>query len=288
MLFANKVVVVTGASSGIGRALVLQLAKQGATVIAVARREQRLQALIQECVESSPGSFYLAGDIGDKYFAESVIEQTVEKLGRLDILVNNAGMPLHQPIYSVTTEEAERVMTVNFMACLWMSLKAIPYMLSQGGGTLVNVSSFASIVTPTNETIYAASKSAMNGFSQGLCADLQGSGIHTLLVYPGPVDTEIWQKFSQPSGYQGQLYSPQQVADEILEAIRKRRHEVVVPKRSIKLIVARWLNFFVPALVRAGVRRMDPVNPAVVERARVSALKDVRNKTPAVSVKKQP
>jgi short-subunit dehydrogenase len=274
MLFANKVVVVTGASSGIGRALVLRLAEQGATVVAVARREKLLQVLIQQCAETSPNSFYLAGDIADKVFAESVIEQAVEKLGRLDILVNNAGVPLHQPIYTVTTEQAERVMQVNFLACLWMSLKAIPCMLKQGSGTLVNVSSFATIVTPTYETIYAASKSAMNGFSQGLWADLRGSGIHTLLVHPGPIDTEIWQKFSQPSGYQGKLYPPEQVADEIIEAIRKRRYEVVVPKRSVKLIVARWLNFFVPALVRAGVHRMDPVKPAVVERARQQALMD--------------
>lgn len=269
--FSNKVVVVTGASSGIGRALAIQLATAGAVVVAVARRDPELKQLLDECRQLSPRSCYIAGDLSGQVFAEGVIDQVVERFGRLDVLINNAAVPLHRDIYSVSAEQAGQVMKTNFMACLWMSLKSIPVMLAQGGGSIVNVSSFATIVTPTYETIYAASKSAMNGFSRGLWADLQGSGIHVMLVHPGPIDTGIWDKFDHPSGYSGRLYPPAVVAREILQALSKKRFEIVTPKYSMKLMLARLLSVIAPGLVRAGVRRMDPVKPELLARAKKGA-----------------
>jgi short-subunit dehydrogenase len=268
---AERVAIVTGASSGIGWATARALARRGTRVVAVARREERLRALVGELEGDAPGSFLLAGDLGERAFAERVVEETAERLGRVDVLVNNAAIPVRKLLYRTSVEEAEEALRVNFLSCLWTSFAAIPVMLRQGEGAIVNVSSFASKVVPTHETLYAAAKCAMNGFSEGLWNDLRGSGIHVALVHPGPIDTEIWQKGEQPNRYTGRKYPPELVADAILEAVDRRIHELVVPRRNLSLGVARFLRLVAPRLLRAGMARMDPVTDAELEEARAKA-----------------
>jgi NAD(P)-dependent dehydrogenase (short-subunit alcohol dehydrogenase family) len=273
MDFRAKVAVVTGASSGIGRVTAVTLAQAGATVVATARRESLLQEVSAACREHTGDSCHIAGDLGDRTFAERLIEDTVARFGRIDILVNNAAVPMHRPIYEISAADAEAVMRINFLSCLWTSFAAIPHMLIQGeaneagGGVIVNVSSFAATVAPTHETIYAASKGAMNGFTRGLWNDLAGSGIHCVLVIPGPIDTEIWDKFEDEHAYSGTKYPAQLVADEILSAIRERRFEVTVPRRNPQLVTARLLATLIPAVIRKGVARMNPVSPQLVRDA---------------------
>ena len=273
MDFPQKVAVVTGASSGIGRVTAIALAQAGATVVATARREGLLREVSAACCQHTPDSCHIPGDLGEKAFAERLVGETVERFGRIDILVNNAAVPMHRALYEISAAEAEEVMRINFLSCLWTSFAAIPHMLVQGenseeGGVIVNVSSFAATVPPTFETIYAASKGAMNGFSKGLWNDLAGSGVHCLLVIPGPIDTEIWDKFDDDNAYSGTRYPPQMVADEILDAIRKRRFEVTVPRRNPSLVTARVLATLVPSLIRKGVARMNPVSSQLVNAAR--------------------
>jgi NAD(P)-dependent dehydrogenase (short-subunit alcohol dehydrogenase family) len=268
----TKVAVVTGASSGIGRVTALTLARAGATVVATARRENLLQEVSAACREHTADSCHIAGDLGEKAFAEELVADTVARFGRIDVLVNNAAIPMHRPIYEISAEQAEDVMRINFLSCLWTTFAAIPHMLLQGvaseeGGVIVNVSSFAATVVPTHETIYAASKGAMNGFTRGLWNDLSGSGIHCVLVIPGPIDTEIWDKFEDENSYSGKLYPPQLVADEILSAIVERRFEVTVPRRNPQLVTARVLATLIPSLIRKGVARMSPVAPQLVRDA---------------------
>src|SRR4029079_18932784 len=126
--------------------------------VAVARREPLLRELVETCRRSAPASEYIAGDLGARAFAERVIDQTAERHGRLDVLVNNAAISKHKQIYHMSSDEAEHVMQVNFLSCVWTTLAAIPYMLNGGGGTVVNVSSFAAKVAPPREAMYAASK----------------------------------------------------------------------------------------------------------------------------------
>jgi NAD(P)-dependent dehydrogenase (short-subunit alcohol dehydrogenase family) len=272
MDFRAKVAVVTGASSGIGRVTALALAREGATVVATARREHLLREVCDSCSEHTADSCYIAGDLGEKAFAEQLIGQTIERFGRIDILVNNAAVPMHRPIYEISTEQAEDVLRINFLSCLWTSFAAIPHMLLQGsasgeGGCIVNVSSFAATVVPTHESIYAASKGAMNGFTRGLWNDLAGSGIHCVLVIPGPIDTEIWDKLEDENAYKGKLYPAQLVADEIVSAIRNKRFEVTVPRRNPQLVTARLFATILPSVVRKGVARMNPVLPRTVRDA---------------------
>ena len=259
MKLDQKIVLITGASSGIGRALAVSMAEAGAIVVAVARRSERLQALLEEIGDYSPTSCYLAGDIGQQDFAEAIVEQTIDRYGRIDIIINNAAIPMHKSLSAIKPAEVAHVMQVNFMACVWTTLAAIPHMHRQGSGTLVNVSSYATKVVPTNESIYVASKSAMNGFTRGLWNDLTGSGIHAMLIHPGPIDTEIWSKLQQPGAYAGKLYSAERTAREMLRAIIKQKREVVVPRWSASLIMGQLVNAVAPAIVRASVQRMDPV-----------------------------
>ncbi|HCS26751.1 MAG TPA: short-chain dehydrogenase, partial [Spongiibacteraceae bacterium] len=219
--YQGRVAIVTGASSGIGLETARLLARSGATVVAVARREERLAALLAQLQADSPDSIYLAGDISDKAFAGGVVQQVAEQFGRVDILINNAGVPLHRMIYKITADEAEAVMRTNFLSCLWTSFAAIPFMLRDGGGIIVNVSSFGSKVPPTHEAVYVASKCAMNGFTRGLWGDLQGSGIHAMLVHPGPIATEIWSKLDEPGAYSGEVYPADLVARQLLAAMDK-------------------------------------------------------------------
>jgi short-subunit dehydrogenase len=262
---------VTGASSGIGRATALAFSRRGYAVVAVARRAERLAALAEELRAHAPASTFLAGDVGERAFAERIVDETAARLGRLDVLVNNAAIPARKLLYRTTVEEAEETLRINFLSCVWTCFAAIPVMLRQGGGAIVNVSSFGSKVVPTHETLYAASKCAMNGFSEGLWNDLRGSGIHVALVHPGPIDTEIWDKGGHPNTFHGRKYPPEIVADAILDAVDRRRHEIVVPRRNALLALARFLRLALPGVLRFGMARMDSVSAQELAEAREKA-----------------
>jgi len=271
MDYKDKIVIVTGASSGIGYVTARAFARRGAVVVGVARRGELLERLVAECQPHSPRSTYLQGDLGERAFAEHVVDETVRRFGRLDVLVNNAAISKHKQIFHMSADEAELVMRVNFLSCVWTTLAAIPYLLNAGGGTVVNVSSFAAKVAPPREAIYAASKAAMNAFSEGLWNDLAGANIHVALINPGPIDTEIWLKEDEPVAYDGKKYPPELVSDAVFEAIEKRIHEMTIPKRNLQLVTARLLRLLIPSVLRQGMARMEPVPAEVVARARARA-----------------
>ncbi len=266
--YRGRVAIVTGASSGIGYVTAAEFARRGCTVVAVARREEKLARLVDACKEHAPKSIYQAGDLGERAFAESVVDTTFDRLGRIDFLINNAGVSKHKQIYHLSSDEAERVMQVNFLSCVWTTLAAIPYMLRRAEGWIVNVSSFVTKAPAPRESLYIASKSAMNGFTEGLWSDLEGSNIHAALVVPGPIDTEIWQKEDEPVAYDGPLYPPDIVAKAIFKVIEKRLFERVVPRWNLPLLTAAFLRRAFPAVLRMGLRRMEPVPAEVVEAAR--------------------
>lgn len=260
MYWQDKVVLITGASSGIGRALAVTLARQGAVVVAVARREPLLLSLLEEIQPLSPTSSYIAGDISEEGFAEEIIRYCITSYGQLDVLVNNAAMPMHTALSQLDSSRLRQVMDTNFMACACSTLAALPH-LERTAGMVVNISSFATQVVPTHETAYVASKSALDGFSRGLAVDLAASDVHVLLVHPGPIDTEIWDKLQQQGAYAGKRYPADRTAAEILRAMSRREYEVTVPRWSLRLLMGRLVNALAPALVRASVQRMDPVEP---------------------------
>lgn len=276
MSYRDAVVVVTGASSGIGRALAEAFAQRGSTLVAVARREAELASLVEACRMHAPASRYRAGDLGDRAFAEEVVEETLAREGRIDVLVNNAGMPLHAHLSTTTPEQVARVMDVNFMSCVWCTLAALPGMVAEGTGHVVNVSSFGALVVPPREPVYAASKAAMEAFSQGLWNELSGSGVGVLLVRPGAIDTEIWDKQQEPNRYGGAKAPVCAVVEAVFQGLERGWHEVTVPRRDPRLWAARWLRALAPSLLRRGVARVDPVRPEQLARFRARAAAGTR------------
>jgi short-subunit dehydrogenase len=276
MSYRNKIVLLTGASSGIGYVTAKAFAQRGATVVAVARREPLLQNLIHECRAHSPESSYIAADLGHQVNAQGIVDETIKRHGRLDILINNAGISLHKQIYHIAIEEADRVMAVNFMSSMWTTMAAIPHLLNAGSGVIVNVSSFAAKVSPPREAVYAAAKAAMSAYSEGLWNDLRGSGIHVALIHPGPIDTEIWEQDHEPGGYEGRKFPPEIVADAIFEAIERKRFDMTIPKRYPPLVAARFLRLFLPSLLRFGMAKAEPIPEEVIEGAKARAARGKR------------
>ena len=272
MDYRGRVAIVTGASSGIGRQVALDLAARGTALVLSARRRELLEQVAADCVARGVRVEALVGDVAERAFVEEMAARAVERLGRLDIVVNNAGVSKHKQLYHLTAEEVDYVLRVNFLAAAFLTLAALPAMLRRGEGWIVNVSSLAGKLPPPRETVYAASKFALTGFTEGLWLDLAGSGIHATVVHVGPIDTEIWHKTDEPTAYQGRKLPPSAVSAAILGAIERRRHEVWVPGA---LRLAWWFRLLAPGLFRWGASRFDPVPADVIaaarERARITA-----------------
>ncbi len=270
MDYRGRVAIVTGASSGIGRQVAFDLAAEGVALVLCARRAELLHAVAAECAVHGAGVEALVGDVADRAFVESLATRAMERFGRLDIVVNNAGISKHKQIFHVTPDEVEHVLRVNFLAAAWLTLAALPAMLRQGSGWIVNVSSAAGKLPPPREAVYAASKFALTGFTEGLWLDLAGSNIHAVVIHVGAIDTEIWAKTDEPTAYRGRKLPPSAVSAAVLRAIERRRHEVWVPA-SLRL--AWWLRLALPGVFRWGAARFDPVPAAVVADARERALR---------------
>jgi len=267
MQYAGRVAVITGASSGIGKQVALDFARRGADVVLAARRAALLEQVATGCRSLGGRVETLVGDLAERAFAESVVAHAVERCGRLDVLVNNAGIPKHKQLFDVTPEDVDYTMRVNFMAPAYMTLAALEPMLRQREGYIVNISSGAGKIPPPREAVYAASKFALTGFTEGLWLDLAGSNIHAAVIHVGPIDTEIWDKAAAeaPVRYRGKKYPPSVISAAIFECIEKRRYEMAVP-RSLG-----WVFLFktlLPGLFRRGAARWDPVPSAVIEAAR--------------------
>ena len=267
MEYRGKAVVITGASSGIGKRVALDFARRGASVLIAARRATLLEQVAAECRDAGAAVEAVVGDLAERAFAEAVIHRAVECFGRLDVLVNNAGIPKHKQFFDVTPEDIDYTMRVNFLAPAYMTVAALKPMLRQGEGYIVNISSGAGKIPPPRETVYAASKFALTGFTEGLWLDLAGSNIHPAVIHVGPIDTEIWNKAAAeaPVRYQGKKYPPSLISNAVFECIEKRRYEMTVPKSLSWVFLFKSL---LPGLFRSGAARWDPVPAAVVEAAR--------------------
>lgn len=193
MRFTGKSVVVTGASSGIGRKIALDFAAEGATVIAVARRKERLEQLAKEA-ESLAGTILpYPGDLSEKEANEGMIAFALEKCGRLDVLVNNAGiMDEFKPIGETTDEQWAQVVRVNLEGPMFAMRKAVQVMLEQeNGGNIVNVASIGGIRGCRAGAAYTASKHALVGLTQNTAFMYQGNHIRCNAICPGGVETEV-------------------------------------------------------------------------------------------------
>jgi short-subunit dehydrogenase len=226
----SRIALITGASSGIGAALARELAGRGMTVGIVARRHDRLVEVLEECRVHAPASRLWAADLSDPDAAAELALTAWDAFGHIDILVNNAGVPMRKTIPNITAQDIERVMRINFLSSTAMTLALIPRMLARATGVIVNVASIAGRFGVTTEAAYSASKFAMCGWSEGIAADMAGTGVTVKLILPGTIDTELWdQPDNDPPLYQGDLVPAAETAAGIADAIDDEHFEHFLP-----------------------------------------------------------
>ncbi len=188
---SNRVVAVTGASSGIGEAVALACSRAGASVGLAARRADRIELLRQRIVQDGGQAIAMPTDVSDEIQARAFIERTHAELGRLDVLVNNAGVMLLGPIENAPTEEWRRMIDANVYGVLYCTHAALPLMHAQGSGHILNVSSVAGRFARAGSGVYNLTKFGVGAFSESLRQEAVALGVRVTLVEPGEVATEL-------------------------------------------------------------------------------------------------
>jgi len=229
----DRSALVTGASSGLGRATALALARVGTDVALVARSVQELESAREEILRTGRRALSLPTDLGKEEDTSATIRRTVEEFGRIDVLVNAAGTDAPATVEELAVEDWDRTLAVNLRAPFLLSKAAFPRMREAGGGTIVNVSSVAGKKGWANASAYCASKFGLTGFTQALADEGKEYGIRAIVLYPGAMDTK-WGAFSPEERQQG-------------ESEKAPSTRVLPPERVAELIV--WVAASPPEFV---------------------------------------
>jgi short-subunit dehydrogenase len=228
--FRNKVVIVTGASSGIGEAVAREFALNGSRVVLAARSDQKLAAITGELKLQGYNAIYVRTDVSVEQECRNLIEKTLEAFGTIDILVNNAGISMRASFDEVEISVLQKLMDVNFWGAVYCTRYALPYLV-KNKGSLVGVSSVAGFHGLPGRTGYSASKFALHGFLETVRIENLKKGLHVMIIAPGFTATEIRKHALNASGEeQGEsplneetLTSPEYVARWVLKGIRKKK-----------------------------------------------------------------
>jgi len=226
--YKDKVIIITGASSGIGRAMAIEGAKLGAKIVVAARNEQAMQEVVDIIERNGGQAIWVKVDVSNKQDCKHLVDKTLEAFGKIDILINNAGISMRALFDQMKIEVFEKVMNVNFMGTVYCTHAAIKEILKQKGW-VVGVSSGAGIAPLPGRTAYSASKFAMYGFLRTLMAENLGRGLKTLVVHPGFTATNVRYRALTADGTpQGEtprneqkMQTPEYVAKRTYRAIYK-------------------------------------------------------------------
>jgi NADP-dependent 3-hydroxy acid dehydrogenase YdfG len=251
----GTVAIVPGASSGIGEATAHRLAEHGATVAVLARRKDRLDALVAD-VESAGGTaLAVVADITDRVQAQHAVQAVVERFGRIDILVNNAGLMLLGPIAGADVEEWERMIAVNQKGLLYVTHAALPHLLSaaqdglRGVADIVNISSIAGRQAWRNFGVYNMTKFGVNGFTEALRQEITKKQVRVGVLEPGAVATELVS------------HNNEQIREDLAKSDAEN---IPVPLQPED--IADGIAFMVTRPARASIARLDNLEPAAGER----------------------
>jgi NADP-dependent 3-hydroxy acid dehydrogenase YdfG len=228
----GKVAAVTGASSGIGEATAMALARAGAAVGVGARRADRLEDLVNRIEADGGRAVALGADVSDEDQARGFVNGVNEQLGGLDILVNNAGVMLLGPVHGADVEHWQRMVNVNVLGLLYCVHAALPLMEDRGGGDIVNVSSVAGRRASAFSAVYNATKFGVHAFSEALRQEALNMGVRVTIIAPGFVETELLSHnpdFVQEAGQAekekvGDVLEPSDIADAIVYAVSQPAH----------------------------------------------------------------
>lgn len=239
----NKVAIVTGASSGIGRATALALAAEGADVALAARRVAALEAVADEIRRMGRQAQVVPTDVTCREEVENLVAATVNHWGRIDIAVAAAGIYVRRPVTEMTVADVEHSIATNFYGVLHLVLAALPTMLQQRAGHLILISSMDGKKGIPPDAPYVVAKFAVVGLGEMLRQELRDYGIHVCTVCPGRVDTPMIAHLEVP--WISAKIPPARVAKAIVRAIRRRQAEVILPSQARLLV---YVNTLAPRL----------------------------------------
>ncbi len=271
-IFNGQSVIVTGASAGIGRALALRLADEGARLTLAARSVERLDALAQECRQRGGQALAVPTDVTDEAQCRALVERALQTYGQLDMLINNAGIGLVARLDELPDLHLfKQVLDVNFYGALYCTHAALPH-LKGTRGRLVNISSLGGLAALPHNTAYIASKFALEGFSESLRMELQPDGVSVTVISPSWVASEFHEHYMDkngqakgPSGraiYTAKTMTADECARITLNAARRRKREVIMqPGRLallLKVLAPNWLDKLIIAIfLRPATRRIQ-------------------------------
>ena len=253
-IFSEHVIVITGASEGIGRALALVLAPQQPKLVLAARNEQRLQETAAECQRAGAKTCVIPTDVTNEGACGNLVHRTIEHFGGLHVLINNAGMTMCRVFEDVTDMRFyEDLMRVNYLGSAYCTKYALPY-LKQSKGRLVAISSLAGITGVPARTGYCASKHAMMGFFESLRIELSGSGVTVTIIAPDFVQSEIRTRAhgsdATPSNAQhpdtNGIITTNACASMIVQALAKRQRLLITSRRGR---LGRWARLIAPGYI---------------------------------------
>lgn len=257
-IFQDKVVVVTGASSGIGRSIATAFAERGAHVVLVARREARLRELADELVHLAASTLVIAADVGRTDDLERVAQQTLEKYGRVDVLVNNAGVGGSGRFDAQPSEHVAKLIDVNLYAPLYLTRLFLPTFREQNSGHIVFISSMAGEMRVGGSNTYAATKAGLSAFADALRRELLPTQIHVANVLPGFTHTPMVSTQTRAEALRqlrkqglmlpGMRYDePQDVALAVVNAVRYRQSTVMMGGALLRVLA--WVARLSPQTI---------------------------------------
>jgi len=217
----GKVVVITGASSGLGEATARLLCAQGACVALGARRFDRIRALAEELQAKGGKAIAIAMDVTHCDQVKGLVEAAIQAFGRIDVMINNAGLMPNSPLERLKIDDWNRMIDVNIKGVLYGIAAALPHMKKQKSGHIVNVSSVAGLKVRPGNAVYAATKHAVRALSEGLRLEVKPYNIRTTIVSPGAVDTELPDSVTEPDVAEGvrKIYEHAIPADSFARAV---------------------------------------------------------------------
>ena len=248
----DKVIIITGASSGIGKSLALEVASRGATVVISSRNAFRLQIVAEEVGKLGGKCLTVIADVTKESDCKYLIEKTLEKYGKIDVLINNAGISMSALFLELDISVFEKVLDTNFMGAVYCTKYAIPHILKQRG-TVVAISSISGLTPLPARSAYVASKFALDGFFQTLRIETMGNGLHILIAHPWFTKSNIRSSALNKHGVsqkksprnEDKMMSANKVAQIIVKAIIKRRKNLILTSKG--KLLARMYNI-IPAL----------------------------------------
>jgi hypothetical protein len=251
----DKRVVITGASSGIGRLLALRAVSEGAHVALVARREDRLHEVADTVRAAGGQAMVVSCDVANREAVFAAAQSIVGQFGHVDVLVNNAGYGGHYEFLDWDIPDIERMVHVNFLGSVYWTKALLPAMVERGSGWIVFMASVAGKIGVPGESVYSATKFAMVGLAEALSIEVEDAGVHVLTVCPGAIDTEFFDEADRermPDVALRSMIEPERVVDAVVRALANGKREITVPRQ---IACAYGMKALAPGILRRGVQR---------------------------------